>query len=1048
MRHEKRTTLRKIETRLRLIEPLIYREKQPIPPFSFHLHENSDERRWTGIDIDDSDWPKIKHGTYWGRWRSDFTLRSHFAIPQEWETNMPVAISFNIGQVPGWDFCHPEALVHIDGKPLAGLDKFHQTISIPACYRDGKDHVLALDGYTGRWGYYDSVPEFKLLMGNCDVVTIDTATRDFIAAARVAVDSVRAIEKNDPAHERILNALDNAFKCLDLREPFENAFYSSVPAAHKTLTEGLASAGTPLDINITAIGHSHIDVAWVWPLQQTRKKCGRTFHTVMALMDEFDDYVYTQSQPQLYDFVREDYPELFEKIKEKVKDGKWEAIGGMWVEADCNITGAESLIRQFTLGRDFFAEHFGKDAESPVLWLPDVFGYAYNLPQIMKLAGLEYFFTTKMSWNRYNQMPYDTFQWQGLDGTKILTHLGTTTSNGMVTYNGITTAEELLNTWTNCKQKDCHSELMTCFGHGDGGGGPTREMLENIRETKDFPAMPKVSHGKAIDFFRKLEESCGKDLPTWNGELYLEGHRGTYTTQARNKKANRKSEFAMHDAEWLACLAAGLDGEYRYPHEDIIETWKLICLNQFHDIIPGSSIDEVYEDSLKQYDQVKKTTDKVKTSALETISAKINAELIIVNPTSFIRSDTALWKDKLQGDQSLITSKGEILLTQETIDGTLIDVREIEEYSIKTLNVTKESNRIETNNTLTVSQNLLENKYVKVQLDDHGDITSIYDKANHRQVLAEASVGNQLQAFEDRPVDWDAWDIDIFYDDKMWLSDSADSITVTETGPLRATLEIKRKILNSSYTQRISLSHNSPAIDFHTEIDWREKHILLKAAFPVEIHANFATYEIQWGNVQRPTHHNTSWDWARFEVCAQKWVDLSEGNYGVSLLNDCKYGHDIKDNVMRITILRCPTMPDPNADQGLHRFAYKLLPHNGALKMETISGAYALNDPLIVHRSDNSSTNCTDIAPFASVDCESVIVETIKQAQDGNGVIVRLYEANRCRGPVELTAGFDLKSCHITDLFENNLQELETDANKVRFNIHPFEIITLRLLRQ
>jgi alpha-mannosidase len=1046
MRHEIRTTLRKIETRLRLIEPLIYREKQPIPPFSFHPHEGADERGWTGIDIDDSDWPKIKHGTYWGGWCSDFTLRTHFTIPQQWDPKVSVAISFNIGQVPGFDFCHPEALVYIDGKPLAGLDNFHQTISIPACYRDGKDHVLALDGYTGRWGYYDSAPEFKLLMQDCNVVTIDTATRDFIAAARVAVDSVGAIDKNDPAHERILNALDNAFKCLDLREPFEKGFYSSVPAAHKTLTEGLSSAGVPLDINITAIGHSHIDVAWVWPLAQTRKKCGRSFHTVMALIDEFDDYVFTQSQPQLYDFVREDYPELFEKIKKKVKDGRWEAIGGMWVEADCNITGAESLIRQFTLGRDFFTEHFGKDAESPILWLPDVFGYAYNLPQIMKLAGLEYFFTTKMSWNQYNQMPYDTFQWQGLDGTKILTHLGTTTSNGKVTYSGMATAQQLHNTWTNCKQKDCHSELMTCFGHGDGGGGPTREMLENIRETKDFPAMPKVSHGKAIDFFRKLEQSCGKDLPTWNGELYLEGHRGTYTTQARNKKANRKSEFDMHDAEWLACLAAGLDGEYRYPHEDIIDAWKLICLNQFHDIIPGSSINEVYQDSLKQYDQITKITDNIKTAALETIASKMNSEMMVVNPTSFIRSDTAHWKGKLQGDQSLVTSKGEILLTQETIDGTLIDVREIEEYSIKTLNITKESYRTETKNTLTVSQNLLENKYVKVQLDDHGDITSIYDKTNHRQVLADNSIGNQLQAFEDRPVDWDAWDIDIFYDDKMWLSAPAESAIVIETGPLRATLEIKRKILNSSYTQRISLSHNSPAIDFHTEIDWCEKHILLKAAFPVEIHANFATYEIQWGNVQRPTHHNTSWDWARFEVCAQKWVDLSEGDYGVSLLNDCKYGHDIKDNIMRITLLRSPTMPDSNADQGFHSFAYRLLPHNGVLEMETISQAYALNDPLIVHRSDKSSTNCTDIAPFVRVDHESVIVETIKQAQDGNGVIVRLYEANRCRGPVELTAGFDLKSCHITDLLENNLQELETDANKVWFNINPFKIITLRLI--
>ena len=1044
MRHNKRLTLIKIESRLRLIEPLIFRNNSPIEPFKYYLHQKKNEKGLISVDFDDSYWPIIETGTYWGQWYSDFTLRTHFTIPDQWQHDLQTALSFNIGNVPGW-FCHPEALVYIDGEQIAAVDKFHQTVYIPDLYRDGKEHHLALDGYTGRWGYYDSVPNNKLLMGQSQVTAIDQATRDFVAAVRVAIGTVNTIDNNEPASQRLLNALDNAFKYLDLTEPLAENFYASVPKANEVLQTGIEAAGNPLDVSISAIGHSHIDVAWVWPLDQTRRKCSRTFNTVLALMEESQDYIFTQSQPQLYDYVRQDYPELFDKIKQKVKQGKWEPIGGMWVEADCNITGPESLIRQFTLGKAFFAEHFGKDSDSPVLWLPDVFGYAYNLPQIMKLAGIEYFFTTKMSWNRYNQMPYDTFNWQGLDGTDILTHLGTTASGRWVTYNGVVTPEEILNTWTNCKQKECHSELMTCFGHGDGGGGPTREMIENIKLANNFPALPKVKHAKAIDFFKKLEQSCGDDLPTWNGELYLEGHRGTYTTQAKNKKANRRSEFDLHDCEWLATMVSILNADSVYPHDQLTQAWKLLCLNQFHDIIPGSSIDEVYEDSLKQYEQIKQITDEIKASSLQAIAANVNATLLIANPTSFKRSDTALLETKLNDDQSVRTIEGSTLQTQITEQGTLIETGSIEQYSIKSMTITN-TKPAQTENTLIVTENLLENKYIKLELNADGDIVSIYDKVNQRQVLAENAIGNQLQAFEDRPIDWDAWDIDIFYDDKMFLSTPAESITVTETGPLRATIEIKRRILTSSYTQRISLSNISPQIDISTTIDWNQKHILLKAAFPVDVHANFATYEIQWGSVQRPTHHNTSWDWARFEVCAQKWVDLSEGDYGVSLLNDCKYGHDIKDNIMRITLLRSPTMPDPNADQGTHTFAYSLLPHSGPVGTETIAAAYALNNPLIVHQSDNISNTPADIKPFVSADNENVIIETVKQAQDGNGIIVRLYEANRTRGSVTLTTGFDIKSCSITDLHEQDQQQLEPTANTVSLKIKPFEIITLRIL--
>jgi alpha-mannosidase len=1049
MEHERRLTLAKILKRLALIEPLLFRRRESIGAFRYMEHADASEPGLVDLDVDDSTWPLIEPQTYWGRWDTSFTMRSRFRIPGQWIDHGPMGLLLNIGEIHNWDFCHPEALVYIDGRPVAGCDKYHHLIYIAPDFCDGHEHLLALHGYTGRWGYFEDPPAMKLFMQKSEIVQIDKATQSFIATARVAAETAKVLDANKFAKGRILNALDRAFKRLEFREPFGEAFYESVPKAHEVLKNELVKAGASLDVNVTAIGHSHIDVAWLWPLWQTRRKCGRSFHTVLTLMDEFPQYTFTQSQPQLYDYVRQDYPELFQRIKGKVAEGRWEAIGGMWVEADCNISGAESLARQFLLGRTFFAEHFGPETDTPILWLPDVFGYPYCLPQLIKQAGLKYFYTTKLAWNQYNRMPYDSFWWQGIDGTKVLTHLGTTPEAGSsmtVTYNGKAVPEEIYKTWTSCKQKELHTDLMTSFGYGDGGGGPTREMLENIREMADFPGLPRTRHGRAIDFFTRLEQSTTDRLPTWNGELYLEYHRGTYTTQSRNKKANRKSEFMLHDAEWLASQACLLDKAFHYPHDRLREAWKLVCLNQFHDIIPGSSIGEVYAESLQQYEQIEQIATSVRSEALACIAGTVGGGLILANPTAFEQNEPILWSGKLAPNQLLRRPDGLSVFTQQVETGTLIDVGPI--GPLKIIPLTFELGQSEDLRTdLSVSPSHLENNHLRVKLNKNGDIISIYDKTINREVLSEGALANEFQAFEDHPIEWDAWDIDIFYDDKMWTAEPAESIRVVEAGPLRATIEVKRRILNSEYTQRISLNHNSRQLDIDTDIDWREKHILLKTAFPVAILANEATYEIQWGNVQRPTHRNTSWDWARFEVCAQKWVDLSEGNYGVSLLNDYKYGHDIKDNVIRITLLRGPTMPDPSADRGMHRFKYSLLPHAGSLDHRIIAAAYGLNDPVIVFESTNPSTRLWEIEPIVSVDNKNIIIETIKQAEDSNGIIVRMYESMRQRGKVTVRTSFELGKVHKTNLLEQTSESLNVQNNSATLYIRPFEIVTLRLIQ-
>lgn len=1056
MQHTTRWTAKKIAQRLALIAPLVYRQSHELPPFRYHALSSPSETPPVGPDVDDSNWQVIEPYTAWGSWRTNFIMRSTFTVPTGWDPNTPVALYLPLGDAG--EFVHPEALVYIDGTPYAGCDRYHQELKLPDSVRDGAQHRLELHGWTGNGNRRNPG---QLIMRPCQVVQINQPTRDFITTARVALGVINTLSENEPARALLLNAIDEAFKVLDTREPFGENFYASVPAAHAALRAGIAHAGPPLDVEVDATGHAHIDVAWLWTLGQTRRKAGRTFSTVLRLMEQFPDYHFTQSQPQLYAYVQEDYPEIFAAIKKRIAEGRWEITGDMWVEADCNISGAESLARQFILGRRFFREHFGMGTSSRVLWLPDVFGYAWALPQLIKEAGLDYFFTIKIGWSQYNRLPYDSFWWQGLDGTRVLTHFSPTPEKGSAyasTYNATATPEDVISTWTNYRQKDLVGKatdemppLLMAFGYGDGGGGPTREMLENLREMSEFPATPRVRQKAVGDFFHELEGTAGDRLPVWNGELYLEYHRGTYTTQSRNKRANRKSEFLLHDAEFLATLASLVDSDYTYPAEVFQRAWQLVCLNQFHDIIPGSSITDVYIDSQKQYAEIAEMGRAARDNALQTIAQKLGSNVFVANPTSFARSDLAWLPGTLPQGQQIRRSDGTPVAMQPGDGGTWLDLGEVAPLSITALQV-GQGQAAAPENRLVATPELLENEFVRVEFNKAGDITRIYDKRAQREVMPAGATGNQFQAFEDRPMNWDAWDIDIFYSDKEWLAEPASSVEVVESGPLRATLAIKRRILNSEYTQLISLTHNSARLDFDTTIDWRERHILLKVAFPVEILSPIATYEIQWGNVQRPTHWNTSWDWARFETCAHKWADLSEGDYGVSLLNDCKYGHDIHNNVMRISLLRSPTMPDPEADQGEHRFIYSLLPHSGGWDETTIRAAYALNDPMIVATpgADTAGTTAQEneqlMASLLRIDRPNMVVETVKRAEDGAGIIVRMYESRRQRGPVTLTPGFRVGEAWRTNLLEENQSAVEVHDGQIHFSVRPYEIVTLRLV--
>ncbi len=1055
MSHKVRWTSHKIAQRIQLIEPLVYKARSPIPAFRYQTLGSPLEA--PPLDGDTTGWQVIEPFTYWGTWMTDFVMRSEFTVPADWSADAVLALHLPIGD--SGDFSHPEALTYIDGQPYAAADRHHHEIRLPAGLNDGKTHALALHGWTGLGGWDHGDPHTKLYMRECAVVQVDQPTRDLVAAARVALEVAAELDDNDPVKGLLYNALDDAFKVVDTRDPLGTpAFYESVPAALDTLKAGIAAAGEPMNVDIIGIGHAHIDVAWLWTLGQTVRKSGRTFSTALRLMEQFPEYKFSQSQAQLYAYTEEHYPEIFAQIKERVAEGRWEPMGGTWVEPDCNAIGAESLARQFLLGRGYFRRHFG-DVDTPVLWLPDTFGYSWALPQLIKQAGMKYFITHKMSWNQFNQMPNQILWWQGLDGTKVLTHFLTTPSDWAylphaTTYNANVSPKEIIGTWKTFRQKELYNELITAYGYGDGGGGPTREMIENVEQLEHHPGAPRVRPGTVREFMERIEDEISDKLPVWNGEFYLEYHRGTYTSQARNKRNNRKSEFLLHDAEFVAALAA-LTTDYAYPQAEITKAWELICLNQFHDILPGSSIGPVYVDSTKDYAIIRELGEKVREDAIAALAKTLPAvtSVIAINPTSFGGRRIGFLAGGVSAGKYLADAEGNGFATQAVEGGVLVELKDVSPYGV--VGLSEVGGAALSASQLSISQangvTVLENALVRYELNAGGDVTSAYDKTAGREALARGEVGNALLAFEDRPMNFDAWDIDIFFEDRTEKIEGVESLRVIEQGPLRVGVEIARKYRSSAIMQKIYLYSDSKRLDFETWVDWHEHHILLKAAFPVDVMSPAATFDVQWGNVQRPTHHNTSWDWARFETCAHKWADLSEGNYGVALLNDCKYGYDIHDNVIRLSLLKSATSPDENADQGEHVMTYSLLPHEGDWRNEVIEAAYDLNDPLILRRVNapvGGAAGGPSLASLVSVSAPNVVIETVKRAEDGNGLIVRLYEDQRNRGRCALTTGFPLAGAALTNLLEEDQGALDVQVNSLQLDVTPYQIISLRLIPQ
>lgn len=991
------------------------------------------------IDVkmaDESELPWKEFDTNKDRWYGPdkhYWFRTVATVPEEFD-GKPLWMRIHTGLSDWDDGQNPQFLLFINGEVIQGCDINHREVFITSSAKAGESYQIDIQSYTGTLH-----SEFHFIV---DFEEIDPKIQALYFDLQVPIWGLNRMNEDNKIRLDLETEITNTINLIDLRKVYSKEYYESIEKASayikKHIYEDMAGFD---DVIATCIGHTHIDVAWLWTVDQVRQKSCRSFATVLKLMDEYPNYKFMSSQPQLYKFVKERHPEVYQKIKDRVAEGRWEPEGGMWVEADCNLTSGESLVRQFLYGKRFFKEEFGVD--NRVLWLPDVFGYSAALPQIMKKCGIDYFMTTKLAWNEFNKVPYDTMNWEGIDGSQIFTHLITTlgvgqnVENFFTTYNGMLHPDAIMGGWERYQQKDMNNDILISYGFGDGGGGPTRTMLETSkRMEKGIKGIPKVRQEFSRTYFDELHERVkdNKRLPSWVGELYFEYHRGTYTSMGRNKRANRKSEFGMMELELFSVLA--LANGMSYPKEEMDGMWELILRNQFHDILPGSSIHEVYEVTKKEYEEIAAKTKQLMEERMNTLLT--NGEGITVfNTLGYERNDVVLLGD-VKADA--VTDGKEVFPVQQTKDGAVAFIQGMPSKGYLSLTTCEKKAKTP----FTTTKDSIETPFYSVKFDAFGQMTSIYDKENLREVLQPGKLGNELRIYEDKPLSFSCWNTDIFYEEKSWQVNDVVSMEWTEVGPVRATLEIERNVMDTVIRQKIHFYGEDRRIDFDTYVDWKFNEHLLKVHFPVDVHTDEATFDIQFGNLKRKIHTNTSWDVAKFETCGHKWADLSEGAYGVSLLNDCKYGHSMKHNVMSLTLIKSGTEPNLTADQEEHFFTYSLYPHAGTWEeAQTVREAMNLNVPAktVLKKA------AVDRYSYMNVSKENVVLETIKEAEDGDGIIVRLYEVENKRTHVTLTVAKEIVSAIETNMIEEaeEVQSLKVTGNTVCFEIKPYEVKTFRL---
>jgi alpha-mannosidase len=950
-------------------------------------------------------------GETFGPGWSTHWFKVEYEIPKTWR-GQEVLLHFDSSS---------ESCVWQDGVPLQGLTNYNwgaqdlrSYFTLTACARGGETGTIWVEAaINGLFGLSDGGGTGQSAnMGylrQARLVTRDRAVWDLLWDVVTLKEMAEELPADGLIQGPALTAANALANAITLGEP------KSYAQAREIARSFLAARNGTRNHHISAIGHAHIDTAWLWPLAETKRKCYRTFSTAVRMMDVYPDYKFVCSQAQQLAWIKAEQPALYKKIKAKAKAGRFVPAGGTWIEPDCNIPSGESLVRQFLIGQRFFQKEFGAICRE--FWNPDVFGYSGALPQILQGAEIRFFLTQKLSWNQFNRPTSNTFLWEGIDGSRVLTHFPPTD-----TYNSMGNIKEVLMHVTNFKDKERAGESYLLFGYGDGGGGPTEEMLERLARLKDVQGVPSVTIRAPNEFFTRCEKDLIDPL-VWSGELYFELHRGTYTTQAANKRDNRRSEELLHDVEFLSSLAA-LASKKSYPHAEINRLWEIVLLNQFHDIIPGSSITAVYEDSAKDYAHVLQSATALRERAAKQVLPGLGqasgSRLLALNTLSWPRREVVELPEAKVLSFAQAPAYGFAIAEPVVTTAQPVTVRQ------------------------TKSGFTLENGLVRATFDAQGRLTGFFDLRLQREAIAPGAKGNQFVLYEDLPKAWDAWDVDIYHLEKRREVGKVVALRVVETGPLRATVELEQELSpKAKLRQRISLNAESPRLDFACAVDWAEKEQFLKVEFPLALRCDYATYEIQFGHVRRPTHFNTTWDVARFEVSAHKWADLSEPQFGVALLNDSKFGYACHGNVLRLSLLRSPKSPDAKADMGRHHFRYALYPHaQGPQLGGVIPEAAAFNQPLRVF----SSSAAIEEKSYFAVDNPAIVLDTVKKAEDSNHLILRLYESHGGQQTGTLKSSLPVRQVSRVNLLEQEKPgPVDLAGHEIRLTLRPFELVTLKL---
>lgn len=900
--------------------------------------------------------------------------------------------------------CGGEALVVAsDGTPLRGLTNVDSTFE-PSLGQAGKV-VLPLEGRreVDLWLDLACNDLFGSLrsgvLAQAHIATCNAALRDLYYDAWVLADLLGCLDRACARFKRVLSCLSEALNGLSRYDD------EAIAACRRALAVELNQRGGDPTVSVVGIGHAHIDLAWLWPIRETKRKGARTFATALAQLADDPDYHFGASQPQLFQWVKEDYPQLYARVQRQVREGRFEIQGDMWVEADTNVPSGESLVRQFLYGRQFFQREFGQTTR--MLWLPDVFGYNANLPQIMRKSGVDYFMTQKLSWNEHNAFPHHTFIWHGIDGSSVLAHM-----LPEETYNGPAAPRSIRRIETAYREAAVCDQALMLFGIGDGGGGPGEEHLARLRRIKNLSGIAPVKQGYAIDFFQHIAQRCER-YPHYHGELYLEKHQGTLTTQARNKWFNRKLENALRELEFVASRR-WLHDETAYPTAQLEAIWQEALLYQFHDILPGSSIKRVYDESVARYEALLAQVEQFIGDGLARAGERPDA-FVIHNLSGFDREEWLM----LAGQPARVAVPAfGYRIVEPTVPAALPQA--------------------------VAQPQRLENDLLCVEFNAHGHIVALVDKQAGRSLLQPGTVGNRLAVYDD--ICGDCWDIDITYRQREPACFEMIATSARREGAA-AVVEQYYRYGRSTLTQKISLQPGSKRLTFETVVDWHEREKMLRTAFAVNVLSERVSCDIQFGKIRRSARVNNVYDAAQFEICAHKWIDYSQPDYGVALLNDSKYGHYAKDGVLDLNLLRSQRYPGVNADAGEHRFSYALFPHCGDEVVGAVNReAYLFNNPLRVYQGAARPQEAEEGASFVACDSPHVCLETVKKAENVRALVLRAYEFDGVQAAAMLRLPEGVTCCYLANLMEEVEEEIAVVEGSVTLMFTPFEIKTLLLM--